>query len=279
MKLIGDDFRAARHGWLYNAQAAQPLLMALGLTLALLALHVFLQLVFAKIAVSFLGGAGDVLYSKAPEDVKLAARAAVISLLPEGLLISGIALFFASIGNRSPRQVLALQFPRLGILGWSAIVAGFVVAVALWNMGVMKALNIDPSQYLPSSGGADDAASSSGMVEKTIAGMANEPLMMWLTVPSVIFGAPLVEELVFRGGMFSALLKSGVGKIPTVLVTSLLWAVLHAFGDPPLFVFLIFGMGVLLGILLLRFGSLWVTIACHCVWNGLVMLTLTNLAT
>jgi uncharacterized protein len=59
-----------------------------------------------------------------------------------------------------------------------------------------------------------------------------------------------------------------VWKDGAVVITAALWAVVHGASAPWLFVFVIFIMGLLLGWLLLRFGSLWVTIVVHAAWNG-----------
>ena len=42
--------------------------------------------------------------------------------------------------------------------------------------------------------------------------------------------------------------------------------------EPWLAVGIIFVMGLVLGALLIRFGSLWVTMACHGIWNGVYAL-------
>jgi uncharacterized protein len=275
MKFFGEDFRAAKRNWLYDASGAQSLLVAAGFAVGLLVLHVVLQLIFAAIIAAILSG-GQIPARGTDAATTITTRAAVIALLPEGILIALVAWLFARLFNRNPRDVLALRLPQLGIFGWLLVVAGFVVAVSLWNLGAMKALGIDASTYMPSSEGLADKASSSGVVEKTIAGMVNEPRLFWVALPAVMFGAPIAEEFIFRGAIFSALLKSGFGKIATVVVTSALWAVLHALGAPWMFVLLIFGMGLMLGALLLRFGSLWVTIACHCTWNMLTMFAISN---
>ncbi len=276
MALFGNDFRAARRQWLYDASGAQSLLMAAALAIGLMVLHALLQLLFAAIVAVMLSG-GHLPKSGTEEATILATRASVIALLPEGILIAVIAYLFARLSGRNAKSVLALGLPKLGVAGWTLVVGGFVVAVLLWNMGAMKALGVDASSYLPTSEGVSDKASSAGIVEKTIAGMAKEPLLFWTALPAVMFGAPIAEEFIFRGAIFSALLNSGVGRIPTVIVTSALWAVLHALGAPWMFVLLIFGMGLMLGALLLRFGSLWVTLACHCTWNMLTMFAISGL--
>ena len=46
-----------------------------------------------------------------------------------------------------------------------------------------------------------------------------------------------------------------------------MWAVLHV-TEPWLSIGLIFIMGLIFGWMMWRFGSLWLTIVCHGVWNG-----------
>ena len=55
------------------------------------------------------------------------------------------------------------------------------------------------------------------------------------------------------------------------LITSALWSLLHI-TEPWLAVGIIFMMGLALGALLIRFGSLWVTMVCHGIWNGMYSL-------
>ena len=119
---------------------------------------------------------------------------------------------------------------------------------------VVQAFHIDPE--------------TKGLVEKTMTDLAaKSPWMFAAAMPSIIFGAPLAEEITFRGPLFSALEKSAVGKIGAVLITSALWAAAHMAATPLPFVGLLFLMGIGLGLMLLRFGSLWVTIGCHFTWN------------
>jgi uncharacterized protein len=53
------------------------------------------------------------------------------------------------------------------------------------------------------------------------------------------------------------------------------WAIIHV-TQPWINIALIFFMGLVLGGLLLRFGSIWVPVACHCVWNLLTTIMLFN---
>jgi membrane protease YdiL (CAAX protease family) len=148
------------------------------------------------------------------------------------------------------------------------ICVGFLLLMYCAIAAIVFGLGIDLQQYTPGANGQSPQSGSAGLVKEAIYDLANEPVMFWLAFPSVAFGAPLAEELIFRGAIFSRLLQTPLGKPGTVLVTSFMWAMMHI-TEPWLSVLLISVMGLALGWLLLRFGSLWVTIICHGLWNGI----------
>ena len=76
--------------------------------------------------------------------------------------------------------------------------------------------------------------------------IANEPWLFALVFPSIALGAPIAEELIFRGQLFSALSNTRLGVSGTTLVTSALWAALHM-TEPLLAVGIIFVMGLIFG--------------------------------
>lgn len=81
----------------------------------------------------------------------------------------------------------------------------------------------------------------------------------------VVVTGPVLEELLFRGAMFSALLRrwgSGVAAI----VPSLLWGLLHL-GYEPWFVASIAGSGVVLAIIRWKSGSLYIPLCLHAAGN------------
>ncbi len=104
--------------------------------------------------------------------------------------------------------------------------------------------------------------------------LADEPLLFALALPGVALAVPMAEEFIFRGALFSMLRQSWFGKTGAVIISAAAWAVVHGGAAPWLFVFVIFIMGLLLGMLLLRFGSLWVTVVVHAVWNGFTSLAI-----
>jgi membrane protease YdiL (CAAX protease family) len=85
---------------------------------------------------------------------------------------------------------------------------------------------------------------------------------------AVVVGAPVVEELVFRGALWG-LIARGFTPVQTWLGTSLVFAAYHL--DPTQAVPLIF-TALVLGWVRLQTGSLWPCILLHAVNNGLGLL-------
>ena len=100
----------------------------------------------------------------------------------------------------------------------------------------------------------------------------------WLVLFVICIGAPISEEILFRGFLFSGLAKTRLGLIGTSLVTTLLWTSLHA-GYSIFGLLEVLWIGLYFSWLIVRTGSLWVTMFCHGVYNtavaiGLMMVTL-----
>jgi hypothetical protein len=78
----------------------------------------------------------------------------------------------------------------------------------------------------------------------------------------------LSEELLLRGYLFQTLLR-GIGPLLTLFLTSVAFALFHISNDNWTLLGLtnIFLVGVLLGLLYLRSGSLWLPIGLHAGWN------------
>jgi hypothetical protein len=88
----------------------------------------------------------------------------------------------------------------------------------------------------------------------------------WITFAAIGLGAPLWEELLFRGLLLPPL-AAALGFWPAAALVSAAWTGLHLSYSVAglLEVFLI---GLYLAWLLKRTGSLWVPIACHAVYNA-----------
>ena len=283
MTVFGTDFKRARREWLYPVEVMQrPWRASLFFVLLFLASAIlqtvagFLIYYFwhGAFDVSALGNANSSVSLWVPSDQELFVKATIIGLFPSAILIVFIALFFARFGLPKRMGRLPLRLPQLGWLGWIVVVLGFGLVMLGIFSGTFAALGIDPETYAPNGGGLGNDKSSAGVIEKTMAALAKDPILFALALPSVVLAAPLTEEIMFRGALFSGIASSRLGRTGAVLITSALWAMAHATGAPWLFVGVLFMMGIALGLLLLRFGSLWVTIACHASWNALSSLGL-----
>ena len=96
----------------------------------------------------------------------------------------------------------------------------------------------------------------------------------WLLALLVIgIGAPLSEELLFRGFLQSALAQSRLGFVGASLISTAMWTALHA-SYTPFGIAQVFLIGLFFCWLLWRTGSLWVPIFCHALYNSLVVVVL-----
>lgn len=256
MTLIGEDFRASLSHALYRPFNPLGLWPSIGIFIGLLLINqvVLVPLFGAGILAltsGQMGNEGDWL------------RAVLLAILPSGLVTAGIAWVAVRRQGADPSQVLALRLPDLGIFGWTVAVGGFFVAINLLFLLLATLFGFD--------------LNSSGLVEKGTMQFGHDPLF-FLIAGGLVIGAPLAEELIFRGQIFAALALTPLGTSGASLVTSALWAVTHAPTQSLHVVGLLFLMGLLLCWLLVRFGSLWVTIACHAVWNAMSAAALYSMA-
>jgi len=91
--------------------------------------------------------------------------------------------------------------------------------------------------------------------------------------------APLLEELVFRGAVFSTFLRYCAPWVSVVLSASVFTAMHLSYQGYPAVLAYVWILGVWLGLLRLRSGSLWPCILTHGANNLFVLLTVTTLPT
>jgi len=89
---------------------------------------------------------------------------------------------------------------------------------------------------------------------------------MWMLWVALIIAAPLFEETFFRGFLLRGLAASFMGPIGAVLVTAVLWALIHTQYDAYDRT-IIFCLGLLLGAARVRTGSLLVPLGLHAAMN------------
>ena len=95
----------------------------------------------------------------------------------------------------------------------------------------------------------------------------------WAALLAIGLSAPFSEEFLFRGFLFSGLAKSRLAFVGTALVTTLLWTSLHI-GYSIFGLMEVFAIGLYFSWLLVRTGSLWVTIFCHAAYNTTIAVVL-----
>jgi membrane protease YdiL (CAAX protease family) len=91
-----------------------------------------------------------------------------------------------------------------------------------------------------------------------------------LALVVVGLGAPLAEELLFRGFLLSALAKTRAGFAGAALISTSLWTALHA-GYSLIGIVEVFTIGLFFSWMLWRTGSLRVPIFCHALYNSLLV--------
>ena len=265
--MFGSDFWAAGKGWLYPSEKQYGFWRAVGFFVLLFLLFQLLQIIITLLIYS-LGFHESLMVLKDPALVRSPAmlKALIIAMFPAAIPILFLGLYLAQFGLPKRQGSLPLARPKLGMLGWVTIIFCFMVV-----MGVL----LNGAYWIT----GFDTLHETGLIEKTMAEMRSDPTIYALTLPSIILAAPLAEELLFRGVLFAGLTNTVVGRTGAVIITSALWSLAHAGPAPWINVGLIFVMGLVLGVLLLRFGSLWVTIACHTAWNAMTALAIFAVST
>jgi len=160
----------------------------------------------------------------------------------------GLILLFARIRrNITVRQYLSLYNP-----GWRQVCKWSLVLVLY--AAVVEAVNF----VLTFAG----RPFTSEVMIRLYSSAQLVPLL-WFAMVVI---APVSEELFFRGFLFKGVESSRMGPVGAVIVTSLVWSVLHAQLD----VFALAGTfvgGLLLGWALLKTRSVYIPIIMHAIWN------------
>lgn len=158
--------------------------------------------------------------------------------------------------NASVKETLALRAP-----------GGRETLVWLVAVGALIGLTALASQYV------DEPESVNQFSEKIWTSAGSRVLL----ILAVCLATPFTEEILFRGFLFGGLLHgTGMSKGVVVVVTALVWAVLHGQyqGYALLVVFL---NGIVLGLARLCTGSAVPTIAMHAVINAVATIQISLL--
>jgi membrane protease YdiL (CAAX protease family) len=212
---------------------------------------------FAIIAAGLVGAAAIVGFEPTESPLRLPWRRSeniiVLSWLAIWQVIAVVLTIAAGMlfGGRA-RDVLALRAPP----GGPKMYASAVLLMA----GLQIALSVVQRALV-----ADDMFADVRPFVRFIGG-PEWPLALLV----VGVGAPLSEELLFRGFLLSALAGSRLGFFGAAVLTSALWTALHA-GYSAAGILEVFMIGLFFSWLLWRTGSLRVPIFCHALYNCLLV--------
>ena len=173
------------------------------------------------------------------------------------------------------------------VLGTQAVFTGIVVALLAWRMNLLDSWGIRWPQWLlvlvafpiviimygfmflleqikynQWVASLVDGDPTQEMVK--VLQQASDPAVLGLTAVVAVVGAPISEEVIFRGYIYPAVKRLG-GMWFSVLFSAVLFAAVHLnlHALLPLFV-----LGIILAVSYEMSGSLWMPIAIHLVFNG-----------
>jgi hypothetical protein len=229
---------------LYRAQSpwnpAETVLLAL--------LTIFLSVLASITLLVLLGGAKGQTAEIALSDAKAVWLQLVMQLVAVLLLLR-----FAGGRGADPANVLALEPAP----GHPAIY--LVLPVAMWIAFIpldLVSISAAPDQFREDMRALDGIMKSVGIL----------PTLLF-----TLIGAPLAEEMLFRGFLFAGLARSRMGPFGAAVVSSLLWAAIHRYS--PVGTASIFLQGLGASYLLWRTGSLYLCIGWHA-FNNLMAIVL-----
>ena len=165
------------------------------------------------------------------------------------LILAGWPILVTRLRGNGARIDLGLRLTWRDT-GWAVL--GAVVALVL-SIAAVTITEVFVPEVTSAAGDAGEVLEESGF-----AAMAIFALL-------VMVGAPVVEELFFRGLMFSALRKRGLSTVLTIVVTAVVFAAFHL--EPVRFLILL-PTGLVLGWLRWRTGSTGAAMVAHGIVNA-----------
>ena len=183
-----------------------------------------------------------------------------------------IAVSIVGTPDNASWAILPLQIlPWLGLAGWPILLAyrwgngpkidfgirwawsdiGWGVLYGMLSLFVASVIGYITSQLV---GEFSSAAGDAGEEMS-----ANKPLLI-VFVLCIAVGAPIVEEIAFRGLVFSSLAKFNLWPLVTVILSALAFSLFHF---EPVRLGLLLGVGIVLGLARWHTGSLTTSIVAH----------------
>lgn len=250
---LGEFVRGPRE---YRGQSPWHVAAAVAFVLAVFAA----SQVLAALVVRPLTGLGllelpELQSPEAPAGIAATSAPALMTmLLVAQVVMAGGILLAAARGGRA--RVLALVPPAGGA---RAVLYAMLLMAALLGAFNLIAWSLDPA------GMARDF--------RYFGDIARARPAWGVTTLAIGLGAPLSEELVFRGFLLSALAPTRLGYWGAAGLLTAAWAGLH-WGYSALGLAEVGLIGLYFSWLVWRTGSLWVPLACHAVYNTALLTVL-----
>lgn len=183
-------------------------------------------------------------------------HAGLIASIAFQFISAGIVTFFV-IGRIRPVDWLGLRWPGWR---WIFLIAPCTVFSMWFFFGGLEASGfMDWIESL----GVEAVQDTVKLLQKS-----TDPLILGLMAFAAVIAAPICEEIVFRGYLYSAT-KRFAGPWAAGICSALVFAAAHGSLAAllPLFVF-----GGVLAFIYQKTGSLWAPVAVHCCFNGATVL-------
>lgn len=176
------------------------------------------------------------------------------TLLLSQIVMAGGALYLASRSRSGLTGHLALGRPRQGLRAY------LIAIVAIW--GTVMVINLVRQHVL----GHDIYADL-----RLMASLFQNP--MWpLSVAILALGAPISEELLFRGYLLGAFRSTRVQLLTGAIVSTAIWAVLHSYTVGG--IILVAVLGMMFSGMRIATGSLRVPLVAHVFNNSVACIVL-----
>jgi len=170
----------------------------------------------------------------------------IIAFSAPWVAMAGWPIVATTLKGNGPKLDLGLSAPRTHLR------LGFVAGLASLITASLLAVVVTRFTGPLSSAAGDVGLNQTGIV-------------LVLFVFMAMFGAPIVEEIAFRGMLYGALAKAHINEHLVVVITALVFALFHF--EPKRFLIL-FVIGIILGEVRRRTGSTSAAIVAHIVNNA-----------
>jgi len=158
-------------------------------------------------------------------------------------------------GTRSLARDYGLSWPTWHDLG-AGVVGGFLGRLPSTLILILIVI-------------ADGGFNSSNAAGRQLNGVTPEGTAGWVILGLfLVVGAPIVEELLFRGLLQGAFTRR-LGATPAIFVTALIFCFAHILNEGPLAPFVLFPPALILGYLRHRYGKLAPGMIAHSTFNAI----------